>query len=347
MSTTETNETTTATTEKATKAKKEKAVKLPEVRGFVRVNPADLVIADDEGHPLYDERKDYPLDKQKLAYNKEHGLPPGNVLTAIKDGGKLFVVDGRQRTGHLRHVNKERVKEGLEPHLAEVKVLHGISLSEAADLMELLNNLRVDDPIMVQARKVTRRVNRLIGEAVSALPKDADEKAVEETKKTAEKEAIESSASIFNVDKQTVRNRFLAITRAIQPAQDACEAGKIGFGDLVEIAKSVDAETQLARLKEFIAKREGGEPDDESDDEDEEKESEPKERKRAPKGIGKAKLLKIADEAQIPEALQFFCRLIAGDNGRGVKSGVLAEWPGLKPFLEKKAKKAKATADAE
>ena len=314
----------------ATKAKKKKTFEMKEIHGVFRVNPDDLVIADDPGHPLYDERKDYPIDKQKLAYNVEHGLV-GSVLTAVRDksSAKPFIVDGRQRTKHIREANRLRKEQGLEPWMVEVRVIHGMGLEDAADLMETLNSFRTDDNLMVLARKALRRFERL-------------KSSLKEGEEFNKKEAVASTAIIFNVSTQTVTQRLLALT-ACDEAQAACEAGKIGFGDLVEIAKLETKELQLAKLEDASIQRINFDGDQGSPAPDAAAAPTPVVRKRKLKGFGKKQLRKIVEDAPgLSAELQAFGRLILGDI---TGEQALREIPALKGYVKlprtKKEKKAK------
>ena len=309
----------------ATKKREKKTFEMKEIHGVFRVFPEDLVIADDREHPLYDERKDYPLDKSKVSYNKENGIV-GSVLTAIRSPDKrLMVVDGRQRTSHLRAANVLRVAEGLEPFAVEVRVLHGVSLAEAADLMEMLNSFRTDDSFMVLARKALRRFERLKSQA---------EKDGQEFKK---KEVIESTATIFACSPQTIQQRLLAMT-ACDEAQAACEAEKIGFGDLVEIAKLETKEQQLAMLEACSVQRinfDGPQESPENGDGTTTTNTEAppaKVRKRKLKGFGKKQLRKIVEDAPgLSSELQTFGRLILGDI---TGEQALKEIPALKGYVK-------------
>lgn len=321
----------------APKAKKEKkpkpertdavAVKLKEKRNVFGVAPESLVIVRDEAHPLYDERVHYKRNESKVAWSFENGAK-GKVILGVREakGGPIVLIDGRQTTLDVIEANKQRVKAKLEPHAVDVQVITVSDMNEAADLMEIHNSFITEDGPLTLCRKLWRRHDRL-----GALLKD---KETGEPLYT-EKQLIESSATVFNVSPQTIRMRLTA-RKAIQPAQDACEAGKIGFVDLVEIAKSATPEVQLARLKEFMDARQGrgdDDSDEEGDDEDEGSESdssEPKERKRKPKGMGPKALKRIADDAPVSAEIQSFCRYLIGEIGA---RKLAKEIPGLKGYL--------------
>lgn len=321
----------------APKAKKEKkpkpertdavAVKLKEKRNVFGVAPESLVIVRDEAHPLYDERVHYKRNESKVAWSFENGAK-GKVILGVREakGGPIVLIDGRQTTLDVIEANKQRVKAKLEPHAVDVQVITVSDMNEAADLMEIHNSFITEDGPLTLCRKLWRRHDRL-----GALLKD---KETGEPLYT-EKQLIESSATVFNVSTQTIRMRLTA-RKAIQPAQDACEAGKIGFVDLVEIAKSATPEVQLARLKEFMDARQGrgdDDSDEEGDDEDEGSDSdssEPKERKRKPKGMGPKALKRIADDAPVSAEIQSFCRYLIGEIGA---RKLAKEIPGLKGYL--------------
>ncbi len=319
MSTTE--ETTKPET---TKTKTPAKDKLKEVRSVFRVNPSELVIVSDTSHKLYDERQDYKRDAGKVAWSYENGAK-GKTILAVREkkSGPLLVIDGRQTTLDVREANVQRVKAGLEPHLVDVSVITVESMDEAADLMDIHNSFRTDDSLMVLARKTLRRHTRL------AAQTDGEGKPL-----FSEADILKSSMQVFRCSKDTIRNRLLAMT-AIQEAQDACEAGSIGFGDLVEIAKTVK-DAQPARLAEFLAKREGGDEDGEEEEEDSDGEAgegdgEKKPRQRAKKGIGKSILKNIAENAPVGAAVQALCRLMLGEI---TKKAAFEEIPGLKGYLK-------------
>lgn len=338
-------ETATVTETKSKSKKKSKATEavrapsptagLREVSGVYKANPDELVIADDKTHPLYDERQHYKRDANKVAWNKVNGMP-GTVITAIRSEGKLFVVDGRQRTADLREANRQLRADGSDvQHTIDVRVLApSFKMEEAADLVDLLNSFTTTDSIMVLARKAKRRVERVTARLVASSTEEA----------AAKKEAVETTAQIYRCSSQTIRQRLEALT-AIQDAQDACEEGKIGFGDLLEISRAGDEAAQRAALETAIAGRVDSDEDDEGE-EDEDGEGEEKTRRRKKKAVGRAWLKKVHEEMSADDkGSSAVVALIGYLLGEVKGEDLVKEVKQLAPFVKVRGGKKKAKAE--
>ena len=131
--------------------------------------PEDLVIIDDPGHPLYDERVDQ-IDRSSDKWRKfRASIAARGVINAIsikkgperKDKPGTFlveVVDGRQRVLAAREVNKMRKAEGLEPILVEAVLRRG----DEADMVGLMiasNEHRIEDTPLIKAKKAKRALD--------------------------------------------------------------------------------------------------------------------------------------------------------------------------------------------
>jgi ParB family chromosome partitioning protein len=126
------------------------------------VDPSQLVVVgvdtkDGPEHPQWDEDAGpRPLDEELIASIMMHGVFQ-NII-ARKDGTRLLIIAGRDRTLNAREANKRLKKHGRPPILVPV-VLHRGSDAEAADVTQIENShRRVDNP-MLQARRVARLAN--------------------------------------------------------------------------------------------------------------------------------------------------------------------------------------------
>lgn len=168
----EKNETPTTSKETATVTKTAK---------YPTLNPANLVIigldtADDDTHPLYDERIKLPLDEDKVQNLMVYG-----VLQAVTVTSKNEVVLGRQRTRGLREANARfakftarQKKEWLEqypghPMSWEIPyVVKDLDEKTAFGAMISENEVRTKDNPVVAARKMETMLNLAVADAMGA-----------------------------------------------------------------------------------------------------------------------------------------------------------------------------------
>jgi ParB family chromosome partitioning protein len=105
-------------------------VKVWRVYQTILMDPADLTLVRDPKHPLFDPRVNDPVDPDSPRYQEI--LAAGSPHTAIKarengeKNGKptVQVVDGRDRTQILQHINKHHPLEA-GPRKLKVDLVHG------------------------------------------------------------------------------------------------------------------------------------------------------------------------------------------------------------------------------
>jgi DNA-binding CsgD family transcriptional regulator len=193
------------------------------------VDPGRLVIIGidegDESHPLYDVRVKLPLDPGMVGSIRAVGVR--EPVTAIVDGDKIYISDGRRRVLHTRAANKELLKLGepirLVPVVAEKKseaVMHLAPL-----LGEHLNNHRVNDQTITRAEKASRFLARGYSREDVALS--------------------------LNVDVATVKH-YEALLELSAPVRKAVDEGRLSVSAAVKLG-GLDAEEQAAKLDELAA----------------------------------------------------------------------------------------------
>lgn len=132
------------------------------------IDPKNLVIVGldtDDGamHPLYDERIKLELNQSLVTSILVYGVRVP-VLVREEDG-KILVVDGRQRVRAAREAGDR--DPGQRPKVPIV-VQHGDDKRMSA-VMTLVNEQRVDDPILAKAERAVRLLERLGDEEMVAV----------------------------------------------------------------------------------------------------------------------------------------------------------------------------------
>lgn len=130
--------------------------------------PEDLLIVEDPGHPLYDERVN--IDRTTPEWRAfRSSIAEYGVINAIsvkkgperkdKPGTYMIeVVDGRQRVTAAREVNKMRKAEGLDPIIIEAVFRKGDE-ADLCGLMIVSNEQRLPDTPLVKAKKAKRMID--------------------------------------------------------------------------------------------------------------------------------------------------------------------------------------------
>lgn len=124
------------------------------------VDPNDVIIIgldtdDDEKHPLYDERINFALDDKLVANILVLGVR--DAVEVREEAGKLYVVDGRQRTRAVREIRRRQEREGSDEkiYLPVLKVNgddnHMIAISHSKNVH------RKNDDVLTNARKAARQ----------------------------------------------------------------------------------------------------------------------------------------------------------------------------------------------
>lgn len=190
----------------------------------LQFDPNDLIVLDDQNHPLYDPREKLDLDEAMVRNIMAIGVI--NPITIAKDGeGRPMVVAGRRRVMHAREANRRLVEAGSEPRTIPAiprresgnnTLLFAVSISE--------NEHRLDDTPIGRARKAARLLD------MGASEDDA--------------------ATIFGVTAQTIRN-WMALLDTSAPVQKAVEKGEISASTAVTLGKLETAAEQTAALEEL------------------------------------------------------------------------------------------------
>jgi len=119
-------------------------------------DPNELILVDDEAHPLYDPRVKLPVDDNLVKNIMVHGVIEPVVVRI--GGDKPEVVDGRRRTMAARKANEILIKEGKEA----IRVPAVRRRGEDGDLYGVLvsaNGFRHEDSGLEKAKKATHMLD--------------------------------------------------------------------------------------------------------------------------------------------------------------------------------------------
>lgn len=177
---------------------------------------------DGKEHPLYDERVKLPVDPAMVKNVAFNGVIE-NIICK-RDGDRLLVVAGRQRTRWAREANKQLEKEG-SPLVKVPVTIKRTDEKESFGLMITENENRVDDEILTKAAKCKRFLD---------LGANEDEAAV-----------------AFGVTKTQIKN-WLSICDLSTPVKKAIESGRISASAAVQLAP-LNSEDQKKKLDELLA----------------------------------------------------------------------------------------------
>ena len=185
------------------------------------VDPADLVIISDKAHPLYDKRCELPVNPGLVASIRAHGFR--STILCFKDGEKLIVLDGRQRTRAAVQANEEIKAAGGELVRVRVMLERGDE-SQLYAIQCLTNENRQDDSDVTKAEKLQRYLAFGRSEA----------------------EAIGIFGSAVKV------RALLALLDCAAPVRAAVAAGKISTSAATKLVKleRADQVAELAKLVE-------------------------------------------------------------------------------------------------
>lgn len=192
------------------------------------MDPDDLTIVglDVEAgpeHPLYDERVHLPLEESLVLSIIDKGVKV--VVLVRKNGDSVEVVDGRRRVLHAREANDRLTKSGEPLVTVPVMLEKGTDLS-AQETAVALNELRVQDEIMVKAKKAGRMLDRNQGD-------------------------LEATARAFGVTTQTIKNwqKLMDLSPKVHKAVDG---GKLAPSAAVKLSglSREEQEQELDKLLE-------------------------------------------------------------------------------------------------
>jgi ParB family chromosome partitioning protein len=193
------------------------------------LEPENLTLVTDKSSPLYDERVELPVSDALVQNMRKHGW--FGVLPVRKNGTFVEVEDGRQRVKAAIEANKLRRKDGLEEFLIAVQSRRDDE-SEAAGLMIAANEFRVNDSILVKARKANRYMKLGHSEADTGIQ--------------------------FGVSVTAIK-QWIRLLDAAPAVQKAIDAGQVNAVDARKLAE-LSQDEQLKALEEI--KKTGGSPDE-------------------------------------------------------------------------------------
>jgi ParB family transcriptional regulator, chromosome partitioning protein len=195
-------------------------------------DPADVVLVEDKGSALYDERVENDF-KESLVLNMmfaPDGVPQGVLKVLLgrrnPETGKVEVIDGRQRTKAAREANKRLKKAGIEPIRLPVLLKRVSSDQRVMAMLISSNEHATEESPLSRAKKAQRYID---------LGRDESE-----------------VATLFGISASSVKN-LLSLLDAPAAVRSAVDAGKITTSDGYRLAKLEPAEAK-ARVAELLEK---------------------------------------------------------------------------------------------
>jgi ParB family chromosome partitioning protein len=194
-------------------------------------DPKDVVLVDDRGSALYDERVDNDFKESlvlNMMYQPEPDGPPQGVLKVLlgrrnPETGKVEIIDGRQRTKACREANVRLKKMGAEPIRLPVQLKRANDTRSMAMLISANEHSTEDSPIN-RARKAQRYID---------LGRDESE-----------------VATLLGISKSSVKN-LLSLLDAPAAVRGAVASGKISTSDGYRLAKLEPAAAR-AKVAELV-----------------------------------------------------------------------------------------------
>ena len=187
-------------------------------------DPDKLVIVEDQGSALQDDRSKLPVDENMVLSIMVHGVIEPIVVRKNPETDLTEVVDGRQRTKANREANRRLKKEGRKPVLIPA-VVKRTSALESVALMLITNEQRADDTPLNRARKAARYLD------MGGTEEDA-------------------CMMLGGVSKSTLKN-MLGLLDAPAVVRKAVESGAVSVSDGYQLAKlePEEAAKRVERLK--------------------------------------------------------------------------------------------------
>jgi ParB family chromosome partitioning protein len=187
-------------------------------------DPDKLVIAEDEGSALRDDRASFPPDESMVLSIMARGVIQSITVRKNPETNKTEVVDGRQRVINAREANKRLKKEGRPPILVPAIVRRTSALDSLA-IMITTNENREQDTPMNRAKKVARFLD------LGGTEEDA---------------AIAAKCS-----RATIRN-LVGLLDAPAAVRKAVESGAVSASDGYKLAK-LDPDEAKKKVEELKA----------------------------------------------------------------------------------------------
>jgi ParB family transcriptional regulator, chromosome partitioning protein len=202
-------------------------------------DPADVVLVEDKGSALYDERVANDFSESlvvNMLYQPEPDGPPQGVLKVLlgrrnPETGKVEIIDGRQRTKAAREANRRLKKQGAEPIRLPVLLRRATDVRSMAMLISANEHGTEDSPLN-RAKKAQRYID--LGRSE------------------------EEVAALLGLSKSSVKN-LLGLLDAPAAVRSAVEAGKITLSDGYRLAKLEpgEAREKVAKLVEHAPRTPG------------------------------------------------------------------------------------------
>lgn len=185
------------------------------------LDPENLVLVEDEAHPLYDARVKLPVEDGLVRNIMVYGVLEPVLIS--KEGDKSLVVAGRQRVKAALEANKRLHKEGKE----KIKVPCMFRRGESHDLFGVLiseNENRRDDDVLAKALKLQKFLNMGRSE--------------------------EEAAIAFGVTLTSVKD-WLSVLELSSPVKKAIQDGKIAASAARQLVK-LEPDKQKEALEKLL-----------------------------------------------------------------------------------------------
>lgn len=130
------------------------------------VPPEELTLIEDPKHALYDDRVLLPLDEPLVQSIMRHGVK--RTLICCKDGDRVVVLDGQQRTKAAREANRRLAAEGKEPVRCKIVLERG-SDGDLYGVKLLANAMAQEETPMGRAVKIQKYLSLGRTEAEAAV----------------------------------------------------------------------------------------------------------------------------------------------------------------------------------
>lgn len=194
------------------------------------VKPNELIIVgldtlDDETHPLYDHRIFLPVDENLVRNISFYGIQ--QPVLVRREGDKLYVIDGRQRTRAAREAAKRQALAGEYQLLVPVREARGDD-KRVVGIMISTNEQRQNDEVLEKAFKAARMLD-LCGD-------------------------MDQVALAFGRTKTTIKN-WMSLVEADPCVHEAIRSGLLSAQAAVEIARYERSEQRsvVERLTQKVA----------------------------------------------------------------------------------------------
>lgn len=187
------------------------------------MDPADLYLVTDKEHPLYDTRVENDISESMVASIRVKGVIEPIVVR--KNGERLEVIDGRQRTKNAIEANKRLKAEGAPEILVPV-ILRKEDDAIAFETSVELNEIRQSDDVITKAEKAVR---------------------LEKMGRT-----VDDIARAFGVTTVTIKS-WLALFDLAPQVRTAVKNHQISAIDAVKELSSFTREEQVEKLEKLVA----------------------------------------------------------------------------------------------